>query len=140
MGRHKHIERTIGNYISGRYHRVAEIGIGQNFDAASLIKDAGAEIFCTDIRSVKAPPGIRILNDDVFDPDIYLYQGLDLIYSIRPGEEMIPAMIALAARVDCDLLVYHLGFEGYGSGGEIVDCGVILHRYYKNQNPSNSVF
>jgi hypothetical protein len=26
--------------------------------------------------------------------------------------------------------VYHLGNEIYGTGGELVDCGVILHRYY----------
>ena len=52
---------------------------------------------------------------------------------------MIPPLIALAQQVNCDLLVYHLGFESYGKGGERIDCGVLLHRYHRYQNPSKSV-
>jgi hypothetical protein len=62
------------------------------------------------------------------------------MYAIRPAVEMVPALIALARRLDCDLIVYHLGFERYGNGGEIIDCGVILHRYHRDQKPSKSVF
>ena len=36
---------------------------------------------------------------------------------------------ALARAINCDLLVYHLGFEVYENGGERIDCGVLLHRY-----------
>jgi len=67
----------------------------------------------------------------VFSPDEELYRRADLIYAIRPGVEMVPALIALASRTGADLLVYHLGNEIYGDGGEIIDCGVILHRYHR---------
>lgn len=52
---------------------------------------------------------------------------------------MIPPLIALAEKTGCDLLVYHLGFEIYGAGGERIDCGVTLHRMRGDQKPSKSV-
>lgn len=140
MSGHKHIERHIGRFIASRYGNVAEIGAGRNLDAARIIRDAGARIFCTDIRPAPEECDIRYVKDDIFSPDISLYEGLDLIYSIRPAEEMTGALISLAKAVDCDQLVYHLGFEGYGDGGEIIDCGVILHCYHRGQKPSKSVF
>ena len=73
--------------------------------------------------------------DDVFSPDINLYKGADVIYAIRPAIEMIPPLLALARTLDCDLIIYHLGFESYGNGGEKIDCGVLLHRYYKASEP-----
>ena len=136
----KHIERSIASYIAKYYHNVAEIGVGQNPETALILRDYGVKVFCTDIRPSPTIPGVRIVCDDIFAPNLELYRGLDLIYSIRPHEEMMPGLIALAREVDCDLLVYHLGFEGFQNGGELIDCGVILHRYFRGQNPSNRVF
>jgi hypothetical protein len=31
--------------------------------------------------------------------------------------------------------VYHLGFEIYKDGGERIDCGVLLHRYFRQSEP-----
>jgi hypothetical protein len=140
MGAHKHIERCIGAYIASRYQSAAEIGTGSNFTAALLIREAGGRVLCTDIRSPPDNPGVAFCNDDIFSPDLSLYTGCDVIYAIRPGEEMLPALIRLAGLLNVDLLVYHLGFEGFGRGGEIIDCGVILHRYHRAQNPSKRVF
>ena len=130
MGEYKRIERLIGEFISRHYRSVVEVGTGRNFVAARLIRDAGIPVRCTDIRPIPPEDGMTVERDDVFSPDIGLYQGADLIYAIRPGVEMVPALIALAERTGADLLVYHLGNEVYGTGGEIVDCGVILHRYH----------
>lgn len=140
MVRHKHIEEHIGEFIAKNYRKIAEIGVGKNFETARIIRDAGRSIFLTDIRAHCPAPGFRIVLDDVFSPDLSLYCGLDLVYSVRPAPEMIPPMITLARSVNCDLLVYHLGFEGYGNGGEVIECGVTLNRYYKSQKPSKSVF
>ncbi|NYT16660.1 MAG: hypothetical protein GKC06_01450 [Methanomicrobiales archaeon] len=140
MGAHKHIERTIGAWIASRYRSAAEIGLGNNEVAARAIAAAGSRVICTDIRQPKECPGVPFAIDDVFSPDETLYDGVEVIYSIRPAVEMVPALIALARSLDCDLIVYHLGFESYGNGGEIIDCGVILHRYHRGQKPSKSVF
>ncbi len=136
----KHIERCIAAFISQNYGNVAEVGVGENPDAAVLIHACGIPVFCTDSRKVPPVPGIRIVQDDIFSPDTARFRDVDLIYSIRPHEEMILPLINLASQVDCDLLVYHLGFEGYRDGGELIDCGVILHRYHRSQKPSKSVF
>lgn len=130
MGPYKHIERLIGEYIKKKYRSVVEVGVGGNLIAARIIRDAGIPLRCTDIRPLPPSDGIPILVDDVFSPDEGLYRGADLLYAIRPGVEMVPPLIALAERTGADLLVYHLGNEVYGTGGELVDCGVILHRYH----------
>ncbi|MEN6442383.1 MAG: UPF0146 family protein [Methanoregula sp.] len=139
MGGYKHIEKSIGAYIAAQYHDVVEVGIGQNTDAARVLFEAGAKIRATDVKNFPQPDWLSFFVDDIFDPEFFRYSGADAIYAIRPAEEMIPPLIALAQRLDCDLVVYHLGFELFGNGGERIDCGVILHRYYRCQNPSKSV-
>ncbi|KDE55135.1 UPF0146 family protein [Methanoculleus sp. MH98A] len=130
MCRYKHIELSIAEYIAARYRRAVEVGVGNNPDAARLIKAAGALMLCTDIRPGVPHDGLDVVTDDIFEPDLRLYEGADLIYAVRPGVEMVPPLIALADRIDSDLLVYHLGCEIYGDGGEVVDCGpALLHRY-----------
>ena len=131
MGEYKRIERLIGDYISRNYRCAVEVGAGENLAAARLIRDAGIPVLCTDIRPVPPQEGMAVVQDDIFSPDEDLYRGADLIYAIRPGVEMVPALIALAERTGAELLVYHLGNEIYGTGGKIVDCGVILHRYHR---------
>jgi uncharacterized UPF0146 family protein len=139
MGGYKHIEMCVGRYIAEHYKSAVEIGIGKNTTAAQIIRDAGRKIRCTDICNVLPAEGLDIVPDDVFDPEPDIYEGADVIYAIRPAIEMVPPMIALARRTGADLIVCHLGFECYGDGGEIIDCGVILHRYYRHLKPSKSV-
>jgi uncharacterized protein len=133
MAGYKHIEQCIGRYIADRYHCVVEVGIGSNFTAAELISQSGLTVRCTDIRKQVPPEGMDFFSDDIYSPDICLYAGADLVYAIRPAEEMMPPLLDLARRLNCDLIVYHLGFEGYGDRGEIIDCGVVIHRYRKEK-------
>ncbi|NLB00340.1 MAG: hypothetical protein GX837_05150 [Methanomicrobiales archaeon] len=135
MSLYKHIERSIGEYIAARYRRAVEVGIGNNPGAARLIDAAGALMLCTDIRPGIRHDGLVVLADDIFEPEIRLYEGADLVYAVRPGVEMVPPLIALADRIDSDLLVYHLGCEIYGDGGEIVDTGPAILHCYRRRNP-----
>ncbi len=131
MRPYKRIERCIALYIAPRYRRVIEIGVGANFEVALALIAEGIEVTCTDIHP-QTPPlsDIRFIRDDIFNPIESLYRKADLIYSVRPGLEMIPPMVDLARRRDTDLLVYHLGNELCGRGGEVIECGVPLHRYH----------
>jgi len=135
MGSYKHIETAAGRYIAGNYHRAVEVGIGRNTVAAELVSGAGALMRCTDVKDLEHPAHFRFVKDDIFEPDISLYQGADVIYAIRPGIEMVPPLMDLARQINADLLVCHLGFERYGDGGETIDCGVVLHRYYWHSEP-----
>lgn len=128
---YKRIEHCIGRYIAKHYCNPAEIGVGHNFTAVEYIVSAGISCRCTDIKPQVPPSGACFFYDDIFSPDTRHYRGIDVLYSIRPAEEMVPPMMDLARRLNCDLLVYHLGFECYGDGGDRIDCGVLLHRYHK---------
>ena len=139
MGEYKHIEKCVGTYIAAHYDFAVEIGIGRNTTAAEILYHAGKRIRCTDIKTMISDSDLVVTADDVFEPDTGIYEGSDVIYAIRPAIEMVPPMVALAKRINADLLVYHLGFEICGDGGETVDCGVLLHRYHTRQNPSNRV-
>jgi len=131
MSGYKRIENCIGRYIAGHYKCPVEIGAGSNFTAAEYIASKAIPCRCMDIKPQIPPGGISFFCDDIFCPDTGQYTGADLLYSVRPAVEMVPPMKELARFLNCDLLVYHLGFECYGDGGEVIDCGVILHRYYR---------
>jgi uncharacterized protein len=139
MDEYKHIETCVGRYIAGNYQHAIEVGIGKNADAAQIVSGAGKLLRCTDVKKMPVPEDLAFIVDDVFSPDISQYRGADVIYTIRPATEMIPPLIALAESVNCDLIVCHLGFELWENGGEKIDCGVILHRYFRCQKPSNRV-
>ena len=139
MGDYKHIEKCMGNYIASHYTRAVEVGIGRKEDAAIIVSGTGALIRCTDVKTLEISCGLPFAQDDIFSPDDSLYTGAEVIYAIRPAPEMIPPLMELAERIDADLIVYHLGFESYENGGEIIDCGVLLHRYHTRQKPSNRV-
>ncbi len=133
MGSYKHIETCIGEYIAQHYTRAVEVGIGRNATAAQFLHDAGVHVRCTDIRDREVPAGLIFRIDDIFSPEQGLYAGAEVIYAIRPAIEMIPPLLTLARAINSDLLVYHLGFETYADGGERIDCGVLLHRYFTSE-------
>ncbi|MDP3395638.1 MAG: UPF0146 family protein [Methanoregula sp.] len=139
MGDYKHIETSVGKYIASNYTRAIEVGIGRNEDAAKIVSRANALIRCTDVKALGVSGSLPFFLDDIFSPEDSLYMGAEVIYAIRPAPEMIPPLIKLARRINADLIVYHLGFESYENGGEIIDCGVLLHRYHVRQKPSNRV-
>jgi len=133
MSEYKRIELYIGEHIARNYRSATEVGIGDNITAAELLLVAGVPVLGTDIRVPDLPGPVRIERDDIFCPSLALYRNTDVIYSIRPPLELVPPLIALARRVNCDLIIYHLGFECYRDGGKIIDCGVPLHLYHVRQ-------
>jgi len=140
VGAHKRIERAIGTYIASRYQSCAEIGAGRNLEAALTILSREVPVFCTDLWRPDDNYGVLYVIDDLYLPDLSLYTSVEVIYAIRPAEEMVPALIRLAEAADCDLIVYHLGSEIYGDGGEILDSPVVLRRYHRSRKPSKRVF
>ncbi|MDO5843532.1 MAG: UPF0146 family protein [Methanocorpusculum sp.] len=122
------IERCVAEYILKNYTSAVEVGFGGKTTAAEFLVERGVSVLCTDVHSYDS--AVPCVVDDCFEPDLSLYKGADVIYSIRPGCEIVPPMIELARKVGCDLIVYHLGFELFEDGGEKIDAdGVILHKY-----------
>ncbi len=133
MSGYKHIETLIARYIAGHYRSVLEIGTGQNTHVAELLQRAGVSVTCSDL---KIPSGILVVPYmvlDIFTPE-EITPSVECILAIRPIEEMMAPLISFAEWCDTDLLVYHLGFEGYSHPHRIIDCGVPLCLYVTHQN------
>jgi uncharacterized protein len=135
MDGYKHIETSIAGFIAGKYQRVVEVGAGANLHTAELIQRAGVQIICTDLHFPDLFSLVPCIPDDVLSPDLSLYEGAECLYAIRPIEEMMGSLIDLARKIEADLYVYHLGFEGYLAEHQVIDCGVPLHQYHQRSIP-----
>lgn len=98
------------DYIALQYHCVAEVGVGHFPDVALALAKRGLHVFATDIKPF-LHNGLKVIVDDITRPDLSLYAGLDVIYSVRPPPELIPYMDRLARRLSVDLIVKPLDSE-----------------------------
>ena len=98
------------NYIAQRYHSAAEIGIGHFPDVAFALQQRGVQIFATDSKTFQHE-GLKVMIDDITKPDLSLYIGLDLIYSLRPPQELVSYMVQLAKMFSTDLIIKALSSD-----------------------------
>jgi hypothetical protein len=134
MSGYKHIETAVARFIAGRYRSVVEAGAGNNIHAAELLLRSGVSVTCIDLS---IPPGIHIVPYKVCDvnkPDYLIFSGIECIYAIRPGEEIIGPLILLARQINADFIVYHLGFEESPYSGRIIESKIPLRQYVIRQN------
>ena len=96
--------------VRNKYSRCAEIGIGGFPDVALELVRKGVSVFGTDIKPCPRTD-LVILYDDVMQPDLALYDKVDLIYSLRPPPELVPYMERLAQSLLADLIVKPLASE-----------------------------
>jgi uncharacterized UPF0146 family protein len=100
----------LAEYIAGRYRKSAEIGIGHFPHLAFALASKGVDVFATDITPFSYE-GLKVVIDDVTNPDISLFNGVDLIYSMRPPPELVYYMDRLAARICAAVIVKPLSSE-----------------------------
>ena len=108
-------------YIVNNYSRCAEIGVGHVPDVALALGRQGVQVFATDVRPYQYR-GLDVILDDVMEPDLSLYLGVNAIYSLRPPPELIPFMQRLAKTVSADLIVKPLASE-CPPGGQLNGSG-----------------
>lgn len=107
----------LADFIAQRYRRVAEIGIGNNVAIAELLKSKGVSVIATDVRKVKT--SVEFYIDDVWNPRLEIYRGVELVYSIRPPPELLPAIRRLSELLNADCLVKPLYGDYYD--GELMN-------------------
>lgn len=123
----------IAGYIRARYppgSRIVEVGVGGHPEVASLLRRDFA-VVCTDLAET-GPEGVDYVRDDIFDPDISVYAGAALIYSIRPPVDMQDSIAAVAKKVGADLMIRPFAAERAD-----------LRKYYRNArvvNQGSAVF
>lgn len=103
--------------------RAVEVGIGHDQGTAQrLLRHfptldlVGTDIDPAALRA-PAPPGLRLVHDDLRNPRMTVYQGADLVYAVRPNPEMAVDLANLARRLDCPLLVIPLAEDAPSLAG-----------------------
>ena len=104
--------QDFGDYIlsevGDKQVKIAEIAVGK-FDEISkrLEKRENITLIKTDIN----PKDESVIMDDITNPNLELYEDVDIIYSIRPPSELQPHLVKLAEKVDSKLIIKPLTGE-----------------------------
>lgn len=90
----------INNYADA--NKIVEVGVGKFHKVASILsQNLKTCIVMTDIK----PSCNEIIQDDISNPDLKIYKGSSLIYSIRPQPELQPYIIETARKTGADLII-----------------------------------
>ncbi|MGF7117815.1 UPF0146 family protein [Methanobacterium oryzae] len=94
------IQYIINNYADA--DKIVEVGVGKFHKVASTLSQTLKTcIVMTDIK----PSYNEIIQDDICNPDLKIYDGSSLIYSIRPQPELQPYILKVAEEVGADLII-----------------------------------
>ncbi len=130
----------LADYIARNYRgKVVEVGIGWYWDVAISLSKRSFDVVATDIREIPAEGGVRFVIDDVTKPNIEIYRGASLIYSIRPPPELFEAIRRTARAVGADALVKPLHNE-FPEGWRLVNfngLGFYVSRMRKEHEDHN---
>lgn len=93
-------------------NKIVEVGVG-SFEvvAIKLREQFKVNIITTDIK----PSHRGIIKDDISHPDLKIYKGASLIYSIRPPEELHPPLVKVAEIIGSDLIIKPLTTDSINS-------------------------
>lgn len=105
------VDFVIQNYRN--VEKIVEIGIGAYPSVAVRLKKLlpSIHLIVTDIDREKLAKikekytNLEPVYDDIFTPQLNLYSGAELIYSIRPPPELVPEIRKLALTLGSDLLI-----------------------------------
>ena len=101
------------NEVKDRNVKIAEIGVGK-FDkvAQTLSEQDNITLIKVDIN----PANATVIKDDITNPNLRIYEDVDIIYSIRPPSELQPYLVELAQRIDSQLIIKPLTNEDLNTG------------------------
>jgi len=111
----------IADYILENYSgKVIEVGIGRMYELAKKLSREGLEVIATDIISQTPILEFKYVKDDIFTPDMTIYSGASLIYSIRPPIELFNYILKVSKTVKADCLIRPLNNE-FPDGGQLIN-------------------
>ena len=113
---------------TGRNTKIVEIGVGR-FQSISnrLQENENIEVIMTDIN----PSNENVVKDDIFNPNMRLYENTDILFSNRPPAEIQKAIMDLRDELDCTLIIKPLFNE---------DLNIELKKKMKLKNHGRSSF
>jgi len=105
---------SFSDYIQRNYGHaslIVEVGVGAfSVVARNLESHHKLNIVMTDIK-----PSHNIILDDICHPNLKIYKGAQLIYSIRPPEELHPCLVKVSEAVKSDLIIKTLSTDHINS-------------------------
>lgn len=108
--------KDFAEYILKNYSNstVVEVGIGSDFKVFNELKKK------TDVRAIDINPSSEeVLRDDILNPDLEIYSGAGLIYSIRPPPELVPYIEKIAQKAGADLIVRPLSTDSIPTNAKL---------------------
>ena len=107
---------TIAEFIASEYKgakKIVEVMVGYHPWVAQAIKERlpDTEVVVVDRFQEKVyyisqrSPKLKSVKDNILQPNIEIYKGASLIYTIRPPEECLPYIYKLASQIGADVLV-----------------------------------
>jgi uncharacterized UPF0146 family protein len=108
----KNIWSNFTEYIIKNYHNaqlIVEVGVGMVFDPSIILKE---KLPNTNIKLVDIHPSNEtVLKDDITKPNDTIYKDANLIYSIRPPEELQRDILNLGIKYNSDIIIKPLFTE-----------------------------
>ena len=87
---------------TGKKTKIVEIGAGKFLTISkNLSENENIDIIMTDID----PANENIIKDDVFNPNMDIYKGTDILFSIRPPAELQEAIMKIRDDVNATLII-----------------------------------
>lgn len=103
----------IAGQAEGKSMKMAEIGVGKFDGIADMLNEMeNITVIKTDI----APKDATVIKEDITNPNLELYEGVELVYSIRPPSELQPHLVNLAQKIDAQLIIKPLTNEDLNTG------------------------
>lgn len=95
-------ESLVGELPEGAL--VVEVGVGGRWDTLAWLRGERPDLVlrATDVRAdrlQRPPDGVEPWQDDVIAPDVGLYEGAALVYSVRCPEELQAPLARVASAV-----------------------------------------
>lgn len=103
----------ISTFTDKRPLKIVEIGVGKFNQVSEYLNNLeDVEVIKIDIL----PCDETVIKDDITNPNLQIYEGVDLIYSIRPPYELQPYLIKLSEKLDSPLIIKPLFNEDLNTG------------------------
>lgn len=100
-------EYIVNNYANST--KIVEVGVGKVLEPSDILRDM---LKTTLINTVDIyPANDTVLKDDITNPTDSIYVDADLIYSIRPPEELQKTIFDLGLKYNTDIIIKPLFTE-----------------------------
>jgi len=83
-----------------------EVGVGKRTGVMDILREMGMEVIGVDVNPVRG-----VVFDDVYRPNISIYQGAELVYSIRPPPDIWYSIAQVSATVRAELIIRPFSLE-----------------------------